>query len=221
MAETKPKTVKGEAREQILIAAKKLIAMHGVDGVSTRAINQAAGVSAGILHYHFGNLEGVVEALLERHMVPLMEARMNAMLALEKQPEVTVRAIMDAVIMPLARKLIDEGDTGVGYVRFLARLYSDHNPTVTKISGKYMGQSPDITFRLLQRALPHIPPQVIRLRTLPFAHGLLNTLADPNLFATASGKTQALSKTEKWKRVETLIEFLCGGFSAPSDIVLE
>lgn len=221
MAETKPKTVKGEAREQILVAAKKLIALHGVDGVSTRAINQAAGVSAGILHYHFGNLEGVVEALLERHMVPLMKARLSAMQSLAQQPEVTVRAVMDAVILPLARKLIDEGDTGVGYVRFLARLYSDHNPTVTKIAGKYMGQSPDITFRLLQRALPHLAPQVIRLRTLPFAHGLLNTLADPNLFATETGDSQALSKKEKWKRVETLIEFLSGGLSAPSDIEFE
>lgn len=221
MTKNKPKTVKGEARDQILVAAQKLIAMHGVDGVSTRAINQAAGVSAGILHYHFGSLEGVVEALLERHMVPLMEARQIEMQALEQQPEVTVRAFTDALIMPLARKLIDEGDTGVGYIRFLSRLYSDHNPTVTKISGRYMGQSPDITFRLLQRALPHLPAQVIRLRTLPLAHGLLNTLADPNLFMTSPNDTQILSKAEKWKRVEALIEFLCGGLSAPCGVEMK
>ena len=57
-------TVKGEARQQILTVAETLFAEHGVDAVSLRKINAAAGVSPGVLHYHFGSRE--IEADMSR-----------------------------------------------------------------------------------------------------------------------------------------------------------
>ncbi|QDX82683.1 hypothetical protein B9N43_16435 [Denitratisoma sp. DHT3] len=219
MTGTKPKTsktVKGEARELILRAAQELIAIHGVDGVSTRSINQAAGVSASILHYHFGNLEGVVEALLQQHMQPLMEERKKILLQLQQQPDVTVRAIVDAIVVPLARKLIEEGKTGLNYVRLLARLYSDHNPVLSRVSNQYVGQNRGIVFQLLCRALPHLPPDALEWRIFPMAHGLLQTLADPDLFATCAEGREG--ERQKWDRIENLVDFLCGGLAAPCNI---
>lgn len=219
MTVTKPKprkTVKGEARELILSAAQELIAIHGVDGVSTRSINQAAGVSAGILHYHFGNLEGVVEALLEQHMKPLMEERKEILQQLQQQADITVRAIVDAIVIPLARKLIEEGKSGRDYVRMLARLYSDQNPVLSRIANQYIGMSGITILELLCRAMPQLPPEVIELRIFPMAHGLLQTLADPDLF-TNCAKGDA-GTPQQWQRIEYLIDFLCGGLSAPCTV---
>lgn len=219
MTVTKPKaskTVKGEARELILLAAQELIAIHGFDGVSTRSINQAAGVSAGILHYHFGSLEGVVEALLEQHMKPLMEARKKILHQLQQQPDVTVRAVIDAIVQPLARKLIEEGKSGLNYVRMLARLYSDHNPVLNRVANQYVGQNRGIVFQLLCRALPQLPPEALEWRIFPMAHGMLQTLADPNLFATCAKGEEGTR--QKWDRIENLIDFLCGGLAAPCSV---
>lgn len=209
----KPKVVKGEARELILQAAQKLIALHGVEGVSTRSINQAAGVSAGILHYHFGSLEGVVEALLERHMAPLMAERQGILQALEQQPAIELRQVLEALVHPLARKLIGEAETGVAYVRFLARIFSDHNPAIEALSGRYLGHGPNLVFRLICRALPHLPREVLKQRTIPMAHALLHTLADPGFFALPINGTPAETAEAQWRRVNGLIDYLAGGLA--------
>lgn len=45
-----------------------MIATHGVEGVSIRGINAAAGASPATPRYHFATLENLVEAILEAEM---------------------------------------------------------------------------------------------------------------------------------------------------------
>ncbi|MCZ0975134.1 helix-turn-helix domain containing protein [Streptomyces albulus] len=55
----------GDATRQRLIkAAERLFAAHGVDAVSVRAINAAAGQGPASVHYHFGSKENLVAAVL-------------------------------------------------------------------------------------------------------------------------------------------------------------
>lgn len=211
--ETREK-VRGEARERILAAAGELIAEHGVKGVSVRSINAAAGVSAGILHYHFGSLDKVVDALLERHMIPLMEERMQLLQALQAQPTVTVRAVVEFLVMPLARKIINDADEGLRYIRFLARLNYDRSPETVRIFERYFGPNVTQLTALLQRAAPGIPQEVFRLRLIASSHAMLHTLAGLESGARPTPTDAATSKQSLWERVEFLIEYLCGGLSA-------
>ena len=57
----------GEAtRELLMVTAERLIAMNGVEGVSLREIQAAAGQSnSSVITYHFGSQAGLVRALLE------------------------------------------------------------------------------------------------------------------------------------------------------------
>ncbi len=48
--------IKGAARELILDTAEHLFAEQGVNAVSLRAINAAAGASPGVLHYHLSSI---------------------------------------------------------------------------------------------------------------------------------------------------------------------
>ncbi|OLT33116.1 hypothetical protein BJF79_35100, partial [Actinomadura sp. CNU-125] len=52
-----------EARERILRAAAKLLAESGGEPVSTRAICGAAGVGAPTLYHHFGDKQGLFDAV--------------------------------------------------------------------------------------------------------------------------------------------------------------
>src|SRR5438477_552987 len=80
--------MRGRARstkEKILLAAERLIAEHGVDGVSMRQIGAAVGSgnNSAVL-YHFGSKEKLVQAIFEYRLPRLRERR--AQLIAERQP---------------------------------------------------------------------------------------------------------------------------------------
>jgi AcrR family transcriptional regulator len=61
----RPKLDDPEARAKITAAAEQLFAARGYDGTVTRDIARAAGVNAAMIHYYFGNKEGLYRAILE------------------------------------------------------------------------------------------------------------------------------------------------------------
>ncbi len=54
-----------EKQESILYAALKLFASEGYNATSTSKVAKAAGVSEGLIFRHFGNKEGLLEAILD------------------------------------------------------------------------------------------------------------------------------------------------------------
>ena len=67
-----PTPVGDETRTRILDAAERLFAERGIEAVSVRSILAAAGVNVALAHYHFGSREGLITALLEARVAPLM-----------------------------------------------------------------------------------------------------------------------------------------------------
>jgi AcrR family transcriptional regulator len=58
--------VKADIRERLLLVAIKLFSEKGVEAVSMRAINSAAGTkNKSAVHYHFGNKAGILKAIFE------------------------------------------------------------------------------------------------------------------------------------------------------------
>ncbi len=112
------------AREQIKLAARRLFAERGVDGVSVREIVDASGQkNHGSLNYYFGTKEGLVRELVADG-ARLIDDRRNAHLdRLESAggPD-AVRQVVEALVYPsidLARELGEESDT---YLRFIMLL---------------------------------------------------------------------------------------------------
>src|SRR5215510_15809117 len=54
-----------EARARIAAAAEELFAERGFDGSAIRDIAGKAGVNGAMIHYYFGNKEGLYHAMLE------------------------------------------------------------------------------------------------------------------------------------------------------------
>ena len=55
-----------ERREQLLDTTKELVGERGFHGLSVEAVATRAGVSRPIVYGHFGDLEGLLEAMLGR-----------------------------------------------------------------------------------------------------------------------------------------------------------
>ena len=70
--------VDGTNKAKIERAALTLFAEHGVDGVSTKSIAVAAGVSEGLLYRHFTNKDGLARELMRAIHVRLTEMIMAA-----------------------------------------------------------------------------------------------------------------------------------------------
>ena len=55
-----------ERREQLLDATKEIVAEHGFHAVSIEAVAKRAGVTRPIVYGHFGDLTGLLDALVDR-----------------------------------------------------------------------------------------------------------------------------------------------------------
>ncbi|GAA1549226.1 TetR/AcrR family transcriptional regulator [Actinomadura kijaniata] len=98
-----------DTRERLLDAARRLYAERGLDAVSLREINQAAGArNATAVQYHFTDRAGIVRAIFARHS-PQVDAGRHALLdAIEAAGETDLRAFAAALVRPLAALLADE-----------------------------------------------------------------------------------------------------------------
>jgi len=110
-------------RQRLITAAEALFAAHGIHAVSLRELTRASGArNATALQYHFGDRDGLVRALLDKHAAET-DARRHALLdAYETGGDAELRALAAALVLPLAAKLEDAD--GRNYLRILAELIS-------------------------------------------------------------------------------------------------
>ncbi len=62
-------------RERILAAAAQIVEQEGVDGLTTRAICDATGVTAPTLYHHFGNKDGLLAELVSQSFTDFMREK--------------------------------------------------------------------------------------------------------------------------------------------------
>lgn len=109
-------------RQRLISAAETLFAQRGIDGVSLREINTAAGVgNTSALQYHFRDRTGLVKAVLAKH-TPAVDAARHAML--DRYVETgrdDLRELAAALVRPSAEKLRDP-DGGRAYLRIHAEV---------------------------------------------------------------------------------------------------
>ena len=147
------------AREQIKLAARRLFALHGIDGVGVREIVEAAAQkNHGSLAYYFGTKEALVRELVADG-AKLIDIRRNAFLdRLEAAggPK-RVRDVVEALVYPsigLAGENEDEEDT---YTRFIAMLAMNHRALFMDALEKRWNSGYLRALEHLRRLMPEMP----------------------------------------------------------------
>lgn len=115
-------------RERLLAAAEELYGGQGIDAVSLREIQRASGVkNVNALQYHFGDRNGLLTALLEKHSHDV-ELRRHALLdRYEAAGAQDLRALAEALVRPLAAKLA-EPESGSAYLCIYGDLMNRRQP---------------------------------------------------------------------------------------------
>jgi AcrR family transcriptional regulator len=192
--------------ERILITAERLFGKHGLDGISMRQILIAArhGNKAGVYH-HFGNKQGLIQAVFDMRM-PELDARRRARLeALDEKGSVGVKELLEALLLPIAD--IPEAKTRQDCAQFLLQLLQLKDHPVQR----WRDRSPaaaDIDDRL-RRQLPQLPEHVFHARHRLVVGLFLLGIAQPGLDSDSRTRSGRVSHTED------VIAMAAAAFEAP------
>lgn len=156
-----------QTRRLLMRAAEKLIADKGLGHVSIREILDEAGQSnTSALQYHFGNLKGLITAILDERAEATRMKRAELMEALlSDNNELDLHSLCELMIRPsfeLAR-------ADVGYRRYI-KAFSHHLTLIEDsaaekaFSGGGGGKSGIELARLLKQKLPHLDDKTFRQR---------------------------------------------------------
>ncbi|GAA4973250.1 hypothetical protein GCM10023205_44620 [Yinghuangia aomiensis] len=119
-------------RRELLDSAARLFAERGIAAVSLNEINTAAGQrNASALQYHFRSREGLLRALLERHLAQLRERRDELLGVADAHPE-KVRRAAEAFVLPLAG-FLEEDWRGRAFLRIVAELMADPSRSAPEV----------------------------------------------------------------------------------------
>jgi AcrR family transcriptional regulator len=206
-----PATAKLTTEVKLICAAEQLFATHGLDGVSLRQINKAAGQrNTSGLHYHFGSKDALVVAVF-RHRVPEIDRRRAAMIAdiKSKGLEDDLPVVVRAMFMPLVEEL-DGGTNEKAYVRFLAQFYS--HPTVRK--AEQTSDDYEEAYRMAQRVLEReIPPPIVKQRLAMVTGHVIHSLSDLEARIVTGSPRPSRLKLQLF--VQNLLDTVVGALRAP------
>ena len=99
--------VGSQGRERLLDAAVRLIAREGIDNVRIARIATEAGVSAGLVHYHFASRDALLEEALEHSYERAGDLRLAALEAGRATAAQRLAAMIDQCL-PTDRALHDD-----------------------------------------------------------------------------------------------------------------
>lgn len=149
---------------RIVLAAERLFALHGIDGVSLRQIAAEAGSgNNSAVHYHFGSKDALIVAIFQHRLPQLHSAR--RLLAMRCDHD-DLRSRLEAHYLPLF-SLAEETDNL--YVSFVEQLQRQQKTTPEPIADLRglpdEGRSEHQEFRRdLDRLLEHLDEPVRQVR---------------------------------------------------------
>lgn len=202
-------------RKRILDTAERLFGERGVGAVSLRDINRTAGISQGVLHYHFGGRDMLVKAILERWLPSINADRRrmyDALLASGRAPQ--HRDIIEILCLPLAKLAIDRQPAGRRFLRCLAKLHQEHSPLRSQVSDKYIAVP---ILEMLHDVAPGASRSQIEWNLGMIMNVIHATLGD--IGGPGQPWQEALNATpmSPQEQVSALVEFICDGVKALSE----
>lgn len=170
---------RGDTKARLMDAGEQLFSRYGLDAVTIRQINQAAGQrNTSSLLYHFGSKEGLVEAIFIDRFAGI-NARRHEMLAALPDPltEAHIPLLAQAAVLPFVEHM-QAHESGTDFIRFFALVYSDPQ---FRISSEVWREHTSSARRLAQLAMalmPDVPQEAAIQRVGLMATSVFHWLAN-------------------------------------------
>jgi AcrR family transcriptional regulator len=151
-------------RDELIDAGERLYALRGIEGANLLAIAREAGqANKSAVQYHFGDRNGLIDAILERRVAWLEARRAERLAALAGSAD--VRSLLEAMMAPLAELTDARGRRT--YARFLLQFMIQFEPW-TGVRHPLRQPHPETALdhirARLQALTPDLPRDVLFLR---------------------------------------------------------
>ncbi len=206
-----------KTRLRILLTAEKLFAEQGVDRVSVRQINMAAGQkNSSATQYHFGSKVGLLEALFDFRMEPVNQHRLQMLDELKKTgAEADLRGLVEALVYPLAHQLQSQG-SGYYYIPIVAQVTGHPSYQAIAQHRSRHGTGLQRLLNLIRKALADVPEPLIRQRFGMALRQVFSELADyQRLNARAESPRAEIEDPGMSLFVNGLVDAITAQFSTP------
>lgn len=211
---SKQTTAGSRTREELILHAEQLFARHGLDSVSLRQINAAAGQrNSSAAHYHFGSKEALIVAIYRFRVTHICERRTAILRELEDSGRIDdPRELVRALVEPLVYE-VDATEGGANYICFLAQLMEHPAVDLQRVWRSELSRSAGLVFMALRKALPHVPDRIFGPRFGMMWEAAINSLADRTRLAGLSSDTLAKSAPDLY--VSNMVDTLTAGIACP------
>lgn len=207
----------GDTKSSLLDAAESLIAEKGVARASLRAITQLAKANLAAANYHFGSKEGLVRAVVRRHLRPMNAQRLELLdevlaEAGDEGPE--LEPLVRAFIGPVVRY----GTELRGRRRHIARLFgramTQHDETLRSVILEELQEVIQRFVDAFAEALPHLERRELWWRFHFMVGSMAHLMATGDILAKV---TEGLCDLEDHEGiVDRLTIYVCAGLRAPA-----
>ena len=203
----------GDTPSRLVAAAERLFAEGGEEATSLRAVTREAISNAAAVHYHFGGRDGLLRAVLDRHLGSRQERRIRLLhKAVEQYGDpVPVPVVLTAVLRPDLELLAKLRKHRVQVARFLGRSFAHRSPVVADYLERQFTATAERVVPMLARNLPELSAPDLRQRLQLVLDGVAM------LYATAPdpGHPGPLDTDDVDEQVRRLVAFASAGVAAP------
>jgi AcrR family transcriptional regulator len=170
------KSASDKTRLQIILAAEYLFGEQGIDAVSLRQVNVAAGQkNSSATHYHFGNKETLVASIYDYRMASVNSRRLKMLDNAEIED--TLRSLIEAMVYPIVDE-IDSTKGGPNYIRFISQMIGNPAVDLNALWASEHGTGLNIILKRIQALLPDMPMAILGQRFGLAAAQVFHSLAD-------------------------------------------
>lgn len=165
-----------DGRTKLILAAEKLFARGGIEGVSLREIAAAAGQgNHHAVQYHFRSREGLVQAVFDYRMWQMEDRRGEMLKAAESAGKLgDARTIMEIIFLPQLDLPGQHGNHS--YANFLCQYLLRTETTEFADFGSELPPNIDRALRLLRERLAFLPDRIAQRRLITACFMFLNML---------------------------------------------
>jgi len=193
------------ARRQLLDAALRLFARNGISATSLREIRLAARQgNAGALHYHFGDKQGVLRALLERELPVLVERRKALLVDVSDS-----RSVAAVFVLPFA-ELATGTDHEREVVQLLSQLHDDVSFSIEDITDLIGDTGTGDAYLLLRDRVAGVADELLAERVRVAVNSFLHAAA-----IWARGERRAHQVSDELFRAN-LVDMFLGAVTGPA-----
>ncbi len=206
-------TIRSGARQQLIAAAEQLFAESGIDAVSLRQINVAAGQkNSSAAHYHFGSKQALILAIYSYRMEHVNQRRIMMLEQIEQAgKQRNIRNLIEAIVCPIVAE-IDADSSGRHYIRFMAQAIGHPQLDLIELWQQEYGEGLATTLQLLRAALPDLPEPLFGQRFGLVFEQIVHSLADREKLRRTTGGN---FKVDSQLFVSNLVDVISGSMTAP------